>query len=56
MKQEDKHPAKTIEKVIHGSVQDIPNPEYVAWLEYRVDYWRAKALELDSKDKKNGNS
>lgn len=42
-----KHPPKTVEKVIGGQGirQDIPNKDYVSWLEERRDYWITKATE-----------
>lgn len=42
-----KHPPKTVERVIGGQGirQDIPNKDYVFWLEERRDYWITEATE-----------
>ena len=42
-----KHPPKTVERVIgsQGIRQDIPNKDYVFWLEERRDYWITEATE-----------
>jgi hypothetical protein len=37
-------PNKTVERVIHGVRQDIPNPEHVEWLEVQL---QRKQAQLD---------
>jgi hypothetical protein len=37
-------PNKTVERVIHGVRQDVPNPEYVQWVEVQL---QRKQAQLD---------
>jgi len=45
LQDEENCPKKTVERFIHGVLQEIPNPEYVQWLEERKDHWLNLSIE-----------